>query len=806
MAVYPSPSVVGDLWLTVTNSTATATTTFKAYARTPALAADSNMVSLRYLNGTTDSSLSEFVTGTSFTVQGVITYSTPLVANLVNLPRSRLPTVMTEDQEGRVALSTGQAPQARLQVLEPAGGLVAGVPALMVDQQGTGDIARFKDAGVDKVVIDGNGNVGIALGTQFLGALSDSVSAPSFSWTGETNVGIYRPATNTLGFVTNGIERMRVDTNGNVGIGTTAPQTKLQVIGDVSIKDFLQALKTIQTISGGPISRTYVVNGLTVSAKGCGVSGWEHVLAIDNTGAVQTWGKNSDGNLGRNNTTNSLAAVNISTFGTLSGRTVVAVAGGAYHTLAIDSTGAVHIWGNNQYGQLGNNSTTNSLIPINVSSFGSLSGRTVVAAAVGERYTVALDSTGAVHSCGINIWGTLGNNSTTHSSIPINVSTSGSLSGRTVVAITTISIHTVALDSTGAVHAWGYNGYGQLGNNTTSQSNIPINVSTFGSLSGRTVVTVAGGGYHTVALDSTGAVHTWGYNNLGQLGRNNTTDSLIPINVNTFGSLSGRTVVAVTSGFYHTVVLDSTGAVHTWGWNLFGQLGNNSTTNSLIPINVSSFGSLSGRTVVAVAAGTRHTLALDNSGVLHTWGNNAYGQLGNNTTIDSLIPISDVFMIINAAVGIGLAPTYQLQLSLDSAAKPASSTWTVSSDERLKTDVEVADYDRCYEIVSSLDLKSYNWNSNIPELMLSVGTDHHRLGWIAQELEPIFPKAINVVPDLYGLSNVLNVNFDQLYAVQYGAVKKMIDKIATLMDTVGALKQENDKNKQDIMELKAQLT
>jgi hypothetical protein len=83
------------------------------------------------------------------------------VANLVNLPRSKLPTVMTEDQEGRVALSTGQAPQARLQVLEPAGGLVAGVPALMVDQQGTGDIARFKDAGVDKVVIDGSGNVGV---------------------------------------------------------------------------------------------------------------------------------------------------------------------------------------------------------------------------------------------------------------------------------------------------------------------------------------------------------------------------------------------------------------------------------------------------------------------------------------------------------------------------------------------------------------------------------------------------------------------------------------------------------------------
>jgi len=169
----------------------------------------------------------------------------------------------------------------------------------------------------------------------------------------------------------------------------------------------------------------------------------------------------------------------------------------------------------------------------------------------------------------------------------------------------------------------------------------------------------------------------------------------------------------------------------------------------------------------------------------------ANGDVGIGTTApESKVQINGTVNIRGGSLGIGITPAYQLHLSADSAAKPATTTWTVSSDERLKTDVKVADYDRCYEIVRSLDLKSYNWNSNIPQLMQSVGSDHHRLGWIAQELEPIFPKAINVVPDLYGLSNVLNVNFDQLYAVEYGAVKNIIAKLAILMDKFTNMERE----------------
>jgi alpha-tubulin suppressor-like RCC1 family protein len=363
---------------------------------------------------------------------------------------------------------------------------------------------------------------------------------------------------------------------------------------------------------------------------------------LSNSGQVYTWGYNSEGELGNNTTTQSNIPINISSFGSLSGQTIVAIAGGSSHTIALSSTGQVHTWGYNGYGQLGNNTTAQSNIPINVSSFGSLSGQTIVAIDAGDYHTIALSSTGQVHTWGYNISGQLGNNTTTQSNIPINVSSFGSLSGQTIIAIAGGGGHTIAISSTGQVHTWGKNDYGQLGNNTLTQSNIPTNVSSFGSLSGQTIVAIAGGGYHTIALSSTGQVHTWGLNSNGALGNNTITSSSIPINTSSFGSLSGQTIVTIASGQHHNIALSSSGQVHIWGYNVYGQLGNNTTTQSNIPINVSSFGSLSVQTIVAIAGGGEHTVALSNTGTLHAWGTNTYGQLGNGTTTQSLVPINNI--------------------------------------------------------------------------------------------------------------------------------------------------------------------
>ena len=367
---------------------------------------------------------------------------------------------------------------------------------------------------------------------------------------------------------------------------------------------------------------------------------------LDVSGNVWSYGVSDNGQIGNNTIVASTAAnpVNISTYGSFNGKTIVSIACGSVHTIALDSTGAVHAWGYNTsgVGQLGNNISYNAIypIPIGLNGYGSLVSKTIVAIACGFQHTVVLDSTGAVHTWGLNGNGQLGNNTTMNSLVPINVGGFGSLSGKTIVAIACGGNYTMAIDSTGAVHAWGVNTIYQLGNNTMTNSAVPINVSTFGSLNGKTIVTIACGANYSMALDSTGAVHAWGYNASGQLGNNDTFYSVIPIKVGTFGSLNGKTIIAVACGASHTLALDSTGAVHTWGLNGNGQLGNNATTNSLIPINIMSVvgSSLIGKTIVAIACGANHTLALDSTGVTHTWGLNNWGQLGDGTLTQRLIP------------------------------------------------------------------------------------------------------------------------------------------------------------------------
>ena len=109
---------------------------------------------------------------------------------------------------------------------------------------------------------------------------------------------------------------------------------------------------------------------------------------------------------------------------------------------------------------------------------------------------------------------------------------------------------------------------------------------------------------------------------------------------------------------------------------------------------------------------------------------------------------------VDGNVGIGKTnPAYQLELSTDSAAKPSTNTWTVTSDERLKTDIQLADLNRCLEIVKSLPLKYYKWRDDIysPEAV----KDRGMLGWIATDVEQVFPKAVDTLPKYSG-----NVEFD----------------------------------------------
>ena len=138
--------------------------------------------------------------------------------------------------------------------------------------------------------------------------------------------------------------------------------------------------------------------------------------------------------------------------------------------------------------------------------------------------------------------------------------------------------HTCAVTTVDGVKCWGENYYGQLGNGYTWDSSTPFNVS--GLSSG--VTGIAAGDFHTCAVTTTGAVKCWGKNDDGQLGNSSVVNSLVPIEVSGLGSGMG----SVAAGKYHTCALSTSGDLKCWGRNLSGQLGDDSTTNRLIPANV----------------------------------------------------------------------------------------------------------------------------------------------------------------------------------------------------------------------------
>ena len=207
-----------------------------------------------------------------------------------------------------------------------------------------------------------------------------------------------------------------------------------------------------------------------------------------------------------------------------------------------------------------------------------------------------------------------------------------------VTSISAGGAHTCAL-ADGQAYCWGDNTNGQLGNNSTTQSLVPVAVNTSGVLAGKTVTSISTDYSHTCAL-ADGQAYCWGDNTYGQLGNNSTTQSLVPVAVNTSGVLAGKTVTSISTstGTFYTCAL-ADGQAYCWGVNINGQLGNNSTAQSLVPVAVNTSGVLAGKTVTGISAGGSHTCALAD-GQAYCWGDNTYGQLGNNSTTQSIVPVA----------------------------------------------------------------------------------------------------------------------------------------------------------------------
>jgi hypothetical protein len=198
------------------------------------------------------------------------------------------------------------------------------------------------------------------------------------------------------------------------------------------------------------------------------------------------------------------------------------------------------------------------------------------------------------------------------------------------------------------VAAWGDNHDGQLGNNTTTSQSVPVAVNTHSGVSalfGRTVASLTAGSVHSGALCSDGTLVTWGGNLYGQLGDSSTNAHLVPVMVNKTSGVSalyGKTVTAIAAGGWHTLALCSDGTLAAWGNDNYGQLGDAYRSQRSVPGAVrtnSGVSALYGRRVVTMAAGANHSLALCADSTVAAWGDNASGQLGDNTTSTRDVPV-----------------------------------------------------------------------------------------------------------------------------------------------------------------------
>lgn len=365
-------------------------------------------------------------------------------------------------------------------------------------------------------------------------------------------------------------------------------------------------------VPGPPPSpaRPPVVIAGTAGARAM-ASGAAYALAVAGDGTLQGWGDNDYGQVGDGTTTGRAAPVGLDG---PAGVAFAAVAPGVAHSLALAQDGTIWAWGRNDRGQLGDGTLTDAATPFPVSTPGGFA-----AVAAGQAYSVAVARDGTVWTWGDNFYGELGDGTRANSAIPRQLAGPDAPSG--IVAVATGRAHTLALARDGTLWSWGDNGYGQLGDGTTTDASPPLHLT--GPGAPRQIVAVAAGPYSSLALARDGTLWGWGYNGFGQLGGDPSCalNCSLPVHIDL-----PVAVTAIAAGTYHSLAVAGDGTVWTWGGDGYGQLGDGTTGPHAVPLHLTGPTAPSG--IATVAAGSYHSLALASDGRIWAWGDDRYGQLG----------------------------------------------------------------------------------------------------------------------------------------------------------------------------------
>ena len=330
-----------------------------------------------------------------------------------------------------------------------------------------------------------------------------------------------------------------------------------------------------------------------------------------------TWGQNLFRQLGTDDTLNRSSPATTAGGGTNWSQ----ISAGENCYLAIKSDGTLWAWGLNNYEILGIETPSSIGSPVTVAGGGS--NWTQVSASY--NFYSAIKTDGTLWTWGDNAFGQLGNNSTDPRISPETIAGGGTNWSQ----VSSSALINSAIKTDGTLWTWGHNDFGSLGDGTTISRSSP-GTTAGGGTTWKQVS--AGSTLYISAIKTDGTLWVWGYNNFGQLGDNTTTNRSSPIT--TAGG--GTTWNQVSAGGYQIAAIKTDGTLWTWGNNNFGQLGIANTINRSSPGTVAG----GGTNWSQVSTGDEHIAAIKTDGTLWTWGRNYMGKLGDGTTVNRSSPVT----------------------------------------------------------------------------------------------------------------------------------------------------------------------
>lgn len=335
--------------------------------------------------------------------------------------------------------------------------------------------------------------------------------------------------------------------------------------------------------------------------------GDSHACAVLSDGRVKCWGKNDYGQLGDGTKRDSLVPVFV-----LGIESAVCVSAGWRHTCAVLSDGSARCWGRNNSGQLGDGTQIDSTIPVMVSGLDN-----VMSVSTGGEHTCALLKDRTARCWGLNITGQVGiGESNLYYTTPVQVT---GLTG--IISITAGGLHTCAVVSDGRAYCWGDNFWGELGNGTNNVSFVPVEVT---GITGALMISAQS--YHTCALMSEGTIKCWGENTNGELGNGNNVDSNLPVVVTGINN-----AISASAGENVSCAILSDFTVNCWGT----RIANGTEVSLNTPVRIAGLNN-----VISVDSGHNFNCAIISDYSVKCWGFNSDGVLGDGTTDDSKVPVS----------------------------------------------------------------------------------------------------------------------------------------------------------------------